>query len=83
MFVRALLAAQTRLDILKYGVIGFLRFKLALNILTLPRDDGRSCLHSGTFHEDALALDRALLINVEKTRNISYIPGLTRVCSPK
>jgi hypothetical protein len=79
MFTKAFLAAQTRLDIRKYGVIGFLRFVYYYFQWLIVRDDGRTCLHSSTFNEDALALDRALLINVEKTRNISFVSGLTKV----
>jgi len=66
MFSKAFLATQTRLDIRKYGAIGFLR------------DDGRPCLITSNFCNDVLAIDRALLINVEKTRSVSYISGTTK-----
>lgn len=70
MFVKAFIAAQTRVDIRKYGLIGF------------RRDDEfiKRVDQNHSLRENCISLEKAILVNIEKTATVPFLPGLTRVC---
>ncbi len=70
MFFEAFVNAQRRSDIHNYGLVGFLR------------DDGTAACKKLRFAVNKLSLYKCVMINVERTRGVNYIEGLTKVQNP-